>query len=121
MESLDRLSKKTGVLATIVLDRSSGAILNTSGPLSSIWSSAGPKSPVPATASDDSSSEQKDQNGMQEMPMMVWNYMNSTKDLVQSLDVQVRSFGSYSRNGSNIGYRMKSNYCVYEPRNMSWL
>jgi len=121
VESLDRLSKKNGVLATIVLDRSSGAILNTSGTLSSIRSSTGPSSSVSVTASEDSSSEQKDQNGMQEMAMMVWNYMKSTKDLVQGLDVQVRSFGSYSRNGSNLGYRMKSNYCVYEPRNMNWL
>lgn len=92
-ESLDRLSKKNGVLATIVLDRSSGAILNTSGSLSSIRSSAGPSSSVSATASEDSSSEQKDQNGMQEMAMMVWNYMKATKELVQGLDVHVRSSG----------------------------
>ncbi|OBT53509.1 hypothetical protein VE04_06592 [Pseudogymnoascus sp. 24MN13] len=63
IESLDRLSKKTGVLATIVLDRTSGAILNTSGSLSSIRSTSGSSQSVPAAVSDDASSGPKDQNG----------------------------------------------------------
>jgi hypothetical protein len=32
----------------------------------------------------------KDQNGVEELAGMVWNYMNATKDLVQGLDAQVR-------------------------------
>jgi hypothetical protein len=121
VESLDRLSKKTGVLATIVLDRSSGAILNTSGTLSSIRSATGSSTSVSATASEETSSEQKEQNGMQEMAVMVWNYMNSTRELVQGLDVQVSSFRTNSSNGFNLAHRMKSNYCVYEPRNTNSL
>ncbi|ELR10552.1 hypothetical protein VC83_00201 [Pseudogymnoascus destructans] len=88
IESLDRLSKKTGVLATIVLDRTSGAILNTSGTLSSIRSTSGSSQSVPAAVPDDASSGLKDQNGVEELARMVWNYMNATKDLVQGLDEQ---------------------------------
>ncbi|KFY92804.1 hypothetical protein V500_04031 [Pseudogymnoascus sp. VKM F-4518 (FW-2643)] len=90
IESLDRLSKKTGVLATIVLDRTSGAILNTSGTLSSIRSTTGSSQSVPAAVSDDASSGPKDQNGVEELASLVWNYMNATKDLVQGLDAQAR-------------------------------
>ncbi|KFY69450.1 hypothetical protein V496_00219 [Pseudogymnoascus sp. VKM F-4515 (FW-2607)] len=88
IESLDRLSKKTGVLATIVLDRNSGAILNTSGSLSSIRSTTGSSQQAPATVPDDASSGPKDQNGVEELAGMVWNYMNATKYLVQGLDEQ---------------------------------
>lgn len=78
------------MLATIVLDRTSGAILNTSGTLSSIRSTTGSSQSVPAAVSDDASSGPKDQNGVEELAGMVWNYMNATKDLVQGLDEQVR-------------------------------
>ncbi|KFY16584.1 hypothetical protein V491_05289 [Pseudogymnoascus sp. VKM F-3775] len=88
MVSLERLSKKTGVLATIVLDRTSGAILNTSGTLSSIRSTTGSSQSVPAAVTEDASSAAKDQNGVEELAGMVWNYMNATKDLVQGLDEQ---------------------------------
>lgn len=77
------------MLATIVLDRTSGAILNTSGTLSSIRSTTGPSQSVPAAVTDDTSSAAKDQNGVEELAGMVWNYMNATKDLVQGLDEQV--------------------------------
>ncbi|KFY13734.1 hypothetical protein V492_03055 [Pseudogymnoascus sp. VKM F-4246] len=88
IESLDRLSKKTGVLATIVLDRTSGAILNTSGSLSSIRSATASSQAAPVAVTDDASSAPKDQNGVEELAGMVWNYMNATKDLVQGLDAQ---------------------------------
>jgi dynein light chain roadblock-type len=78
------------VLATIVLDRTSGSILNTSGTLSSIRSTSGSSQSVPAAVPDDASSGPKDQNGVDELAGMVWNYMNATKDLVQGLDEQVR-------------------------------
>lgn len=78
------------MLATIVLDRNSGAILNTSGSLSSIRSTTGSSQPAPATVTDDASSGPKDQNGVEELAGMVWNHMNATKYLVQGLDAQVR-------------------------------
>lgn len=78
------------MLATIVLDRTSGSILNTSGTLSSIRSTSGSSQSVPAAVPDDASSGPKDQNGVDELAGMVWNYMNATKDLVQGLDEQVR-------------------------------
>lgn len=119
IESLDRLSKKNGVLATIVLDRSSGAILNSSGTLSSIRSTSGPSQSVSATVSDDSASGPKDQNGVDEMAVMVWNYTNATKDLVQGLDMQVKSFSYGSMNTFNSDYRMRLSCCVYEPKSTS--
>ena len=84
---MERLSKKSGVLATIVIDRSNGVILNTAGNLSSIRSSDSV-----ATASnlaEENSGEVGDDNGLQEMARMVWNYMAATKELVQGLDSQV--------------------------------
>jgi dynein light chain roadblock-type len=82
LDSLDRLSKKAGVLATVVLDRTTGAILNTSGSLISIRTSTS----VTTTAAEDSNRENE---GIEELAAMVWNFVNATKDLVQGLDTQV--------------------------------
>ena len=93
MESIERLSKKSGVLATIVIDRNNGVVLNTTGTLSSIRS---PSDAVAASAAslnninEDGSAEPTDESGLQEMARMVWNYMAATKELVQGLDTQVR-------------------------------
>lgn len=86
VESLERLSKKNGVLGTIVIDRSNGVILNISGSLLSIRAtptSAG--SALPEGTSTDLS----DESDMQDMARMVWNYMAATRELVQGLDSQV--------------------------------
>lgn len=86
VESLERLSKKNGVLGTIVIDRSNGVILNTSGSLLSIRAMpTGADSALPEGSSTDLS----DQSGMQDMARMVWNYMAATRELVQGLDSQV--------------------------------
>lgn len=86
MESLERLSKKSGVLATIVIDRSNGVILSTSGSLSTI---RGPPTADDPTLSAASSPEGGSESGMQDMARMVWNYMAATRELVQGLDSQV--------------------------------
>ena len=82
-ESLERLSKKNGVLGTIVIDRSNGVVLNTSGSLSSIRATpTSADSAVPEGTSTDLS----DESGMQDMARMAWNYMAATRELVQGLD-----------------------------------
>jgi hypothetical protein len=107
-------------LATIVLDRSSGAILNTSGTLSSIRSTTGSSQSVSTAVPDDASSGPKDQNGIEEMAAMVWNYVNATKDLVQGLDAQAR-MPSHDQGITVDGdYRTKLNYYDYELKGTSW-
>lgn len=86
VESLERLSKKNGVLGTIVIDRSNGVILNTSGSLLSIRATpTNADSVLPEGPSTDLS----DESCMQDMARMVWNYMAATRELVQGLDSQV--------------------------------
>lgn len=86
VESLERLSKKNGVLGTIIIDRSNGVILNTSGSLLSIRATpTSTDSALPKGTSTDLS----DESGMQDMARMVWNYMAATRELVQGLDSQV--------------------------------
>ncbi|KAM7186591.1 hypothetical protein V8F33_011731 [Rhypophila sp. PSN 637] len=94
-ETLGRLSKKPGVKATIVLDRVSGAILKTSGQVSSIRktnnSSLGSNHTVGSgsfsnndTAAPGSSLDQ----GVEELASMVWNFVSSAGDLVQGIDTE---------------------------------
>src|SRR5690554_5441488 len=44
-ESLDRISKKSGVKATLVLDRTTGSLLKASGQISSLRAAPPPQSP----------------------------------------------------------------------------
>lgn len=76
------------MLATIVIDRSNGVILNTSGSLSSI---RGPPTAGSPSLSKNSSPDLSDESGMHDMARMVWNYMVATRELVQGLDSQVWS------------------------------
>lgn len=79
------MSKKAGVLATIVLDRSSGAILNTTG---SIPLSRASK----ATNISDEVNGSGDLGGVERMGAMVWNFVKAAGGLVEDLDAEVIQF-----------------------------
>lgn len=89
MESLGRLSKKAGVLATIALDRSSGAIISTTGNLAS------PNDPISSTLGIASAGSSKEaietgeQQGTRGIASMAWNFVNTAGDIIQTLDSEV--------------------------------
>lgn len=93
LESLGRLSKKAGVLATVVLDRPSGAILNTTGDISLIRASSASNTSsalnAASNASDEASSGSGNLGGVEQMAAMIWNFVNVTGGLVQGLDAEV--------------------------------
>lgn len=84
LETLGRLSKKAGVLATIVLDRASGGILKTTGSLSSSRISLNT-----STNSDQQDTRPRELQGIEEMAVMVWNFVNATGGLIHGLDSEV--------------------------------
>jgi len=87
LESLGRLSKKAGVLATLVLDRTEGGrIITTTGALTPSRSSTARSPSAPLSTADDSVTGQGEHQGVQEMASMVWSFVNATGDLVQGLD-----------------------------------
>ncbi|TLD21970.1 hypothetical protein PspLS_07871 [Pyricularia sp. CBS 133598] len=94
-ETLGRLSKKAGVKATIVLDRSTGAILKTSGDFTQVRPSkasgenAGttqtdpfPKEVTSATANSEAS------DGAEQLAAMVWGFIGAAGTLVEDLDTE---------------------------------
>ncbi|KAK3311348.1 uncharacterized protein B0T15DRAFT_72125 [Chaetomium strumarium] len=91
-ESLGRLSKKAGVRATIVLDRASGAILKTSGQVSSIRSSKTPglsmSAAVGSFSSEASGNSANEDQGAEELASMVWRFVGTAGSLVQELDTE---------------------------------
>ena len=110
-ETLGRLSKKTGVKATIVVDRASGAILKKGGQISSIRTarSASVTDPAPASSVSGGGGGQQqpagsfsggeissvnnggagESQGAEELAGLVWNFVNSAGDLVEQLDTEV--------------------------------
>jgi hypothetical protein len=91
-ETLGRLSKKPGVRATLILDRASGAILKTSGQISSIRKTKAPASSLPAVGSfsnETSNNSANQDQGAEELASMVWNFVNTAGSLVQELDTEV--------------------------------
>lgn len=114
-ETLGRLSKKAGVKATMVLDRSTGAILRTSGNVSSIRvpkpiqpsSSSGSSSLLPSQMAvslgalgDDVNNglpPLPDENQVaEELASLVWNFVGRAGGLVQELDGEVRYSSCFS-------------------------
>jgi dynein light chain roadblock-type len=93
LESLGRLSKKAGVLATIALDRTSGAILTTTGSISpshtSIVTNASPAVNASSSTSDEVASGSGDIGGVHQLASLVWNFVNASAGLVQGLDAEV--------------------------------
>ncbi|RFU32618.1 hypothetical protein B7463_g3743, partial [Scytalidium lignicola] len=91
-ETLNRLSKKDGVQAAIVLDRSTGAILRTTGEYT--ISNASPSAsqapnggPGGLNLEDNTgSSNGTETRGVEALAAMVWSFVNSAGELVQGLD-----------------------------------
>ncbi|RKU40545.1 hypothetical protein DL546_002349 [Coniochaeta pulveracea] len=83
-ETLGRLNKKAGVKATIVLDRTSGAILKTSGQILSVRASRGDGSSSVAGLTEG----QTETQAVEELAGMVWNFVNAAGGLVQDLDAE---------------------------------
>ncbi|KAK4248870.1 hypothetical protein C7999DRAFT_39998 [Corynascus novoguineensis] len=89
-ETLGRLSKKPGVRATIVLDRASGAILKTNGPVGSIRTTKPSSTPGPGSFSnnEDSGSSANHNQAAEEFASMIWNFVSTAGDLVHELDTE---------------------------------
>lgn len=87
-ETLARLTKKPGVKATIVLDRNTGAMLKTSGQVSSIRSSrsTGAGSSLSAAAAGD---EPSGAQAVEELSALVWNFIKAAGMLVDEIDEEV--------------------------------
>ena len=82
------------MLATVVLDRSTGSILKTTGHFSSRSTSALIASQSQNTTSntltdDDNSETTREAQGVEELASMVWNFVNAAGGLVQGLDSEV--------------------------------
>ncbi|KAH8811474.1 hypothetical protein F5884DRAFT_854822 [Xylogone sp. PMI_703] len=93
-ETLNRLSKKDGVQTAIALDRTTGAILRTTGQFT-VSNSSRSASQAPGNGAagslnlDDSTSNSngsETRGGIEELAAMVWNFVNSAGELVQGLD-----------------------------------
>jgi len=111
-ETLGRLNKKSGVKATIVLDRTTGAILKTSGQISSIRTSKNPggsSSALPTQTAGSFATESNAQGGdspaVEELAGMVWNFVNNAGDLIHDLDTEVRRFGEINSKRPNFADR----------------
>lgn len=108
-ETLNRLSKKPGVKATIALDRASGAILKTAGQISllrtsksqqpqqdSQLSTAAVAGSFSATTGDVPASSGSaaaagtvsETQGAEELASMVWAFVNTAGSLVEGLDTE---------------------------------
>ncbi|TQN73045.1 Dynein light chain roadblock-type 1 [Colletotrichum shisoi] len=96
-EILMRLSKKPGVKATVILDRVTGAILRTSGQLSSFNAATlatGQGSFSGEGAAGQQQQQQQQQNGeeqpqgLEEFAAKVWNWVNASGTLVPDLDTE---------------------------------
>ncbi len=107
--TMERLSSKAGVIASLAIDRISAQILQSSGALSIISAFGAARASATAastTASNDlgsstmqpsttaptsSTAQQSDgmSAGMNEFAVMIWNYVNSTGQLVQDMDSEV--------------------------------
>lgn len=88
-EKLDRLSKKPGVKATIVLDRSTGSILKTSGHIDALQMSSSRKvSTTTSFSSETMVAEESESRGIEQFAAMIWTYVNCSETLVQELDTE---------------------------------
>jgi len=102
-ETLGRLSKKPGVKATIVLDRTTGAVLKTNGHVASFrkansnplgLSSSLPGQTTGSFSSNDGQSTGFETNGIEEMAAAVWGFIQATDGLVHDLDTEVWTPGA---------------------------
>jgi hypothetical protein len=94
-EALHRLSKKPSVKGWIMLDRSSGGILKTSGQIASIRppkAANNAPQPTPNGASftaDVAADPNIETQAAQELGSMVWAFLSTAGSLVQEMDTEV--------------------------------
>lgn len=94
LQTLERLSSKPGVVAALVLDRSSNALLHTTG--SFTWWNASrstqspPAAPTAATPSSNTSDAASSDSGSH-FASMVARYVETTGDLVKHMEPEVCS------------------------------
>ncbi|EFY93069.1 hypothetical protein MAC_00852 [Metarhizium acridum CQMa 102] len=89
-EKLGRLSKKPGVRASIVLDRTSGAILKTSGELSALRTAKARDAATSASFSNEApAAEASESQGVEDFAAMIWNFVRTSGNLVQEVDAEV--------------------------------
>ncbi|KAI3327025.1 hypothetical protein HD806DRAFT_531617 [Xylariaceae sp. AK1471] len=101
-EALHRLSKKPGVKAWLMLDRSNGAVLKTNGQIAAVRpaksssntnnnNSASPSLPTPSGGSfsvDVTTNTSNETQAAQELASMVWSFMSSAGSLVDEIDTE---------------------------------
>ncbi|EHK44384.1 hypothetical protein ACHAPE_002670 [Trichoderma viride] len=86
-EKLGRLVRKPGVKASMVLDRASGAILKTSGQVDALQTAKARNASTAASFSNDApAAEEGESQGIEEFAEMIWNFVNSSGQLVQDVD-----------------------------------
>ncbi|KAI1300439.1 hypothetical protein F5Y03DRAFT_397157 [Xylaria venustula] len=98
-DALHRLSKKPGVRAWLMLDRSNGAVLKTNGEVATVRpakSSSGtnntgvsPSLPTPTGGSfstDVNTNTNNESLAAQELASMVWSFLSSAGSLVDEID-----------------------------------
>ncbi|KAI4602171.1 hypothetical protein KJ359_009408 [Pestalotiopsis sp. 9143b] len=98
-EALHRLSRKPGVKGWLMLDRSNGAILKTSGQISSIRPAKSSNTettlptPTGGSFSDDVANPADADNdtetkAAQELGSMIWAFLSTAGSLVQEIDTE---------------------------------
>ncbi|KAI9904110.1 hypothetical protein N3K66_000639 [Trichothecium roseum] len=86
-EKLNRLARKPGVKASVVIDRSSGSILKTSGDLSALRTSKSRNESTAASFSNEApAAEESESKGLEDFAALVWNYVNMSGQLVQDME-----------------------------------
>jgi dynein light chain roadblock-type len=91
-ESLHRLSKKPGVKAWIMLDRSNGTVLKTNGQISSIRPARmtnnqnAPISTGGSFSTDVNAQSNDETQAAQELASLVWGFLSTAGSLVDEID-----------------------------------
>lgn len=76
----------------MVLDRASGAILKTSGQIDALQTAKARNASTAASFSNDApAAEEGESQGIEEFAEMIWNFVNSSGQLVQDVDGEVRA------------------------------
>ncbi|KAK8099263.1 uncharacterized protein PG998_012504 [Apiospora kogelbergensis] len=99
-DALQRLSKKPGVKAWIMLDRTSGAVIKTNGQIAAIRparsanSTTNPATSLPTPTGGSFSAEvtsdgaDNETQAAQELGSMVWGFLSTAGSLVQEMDTE---------------------------------
>jgi dynein light chain roadblock-type len=113
-ETISRLSAKPNVKATMVLDRSNNAILQTSGSFVSLRSADSMRSTVNRGPASDASPAKED--GVEEFAGMISSFVLSAGGLVHDLDTEVQLPFFFTRllsDSSGHEYYLNSSFGAY--------